>query len=64
MLKGLAPGLYRVAAMFKYGNQWAYTFTRKRGRKPICSHLAASVDGWIHGREDANRIEIVNKCQK
>jgi hypothetical protein len=59
MLKGLEPGLYRVSAIWKYKKRFVYTFSRKRGRKPLCCHVTDSVDSWIHGRQDANRIEIV-----
>ena len=59
--KGLDAGDYRVAATWRYGRSDVYAFTKRRGRKRVCNHLASSIDYCIQpNNTDLNRIEIVS----
>ncbi len=59
MLKGLEDGQkYRVKSMPDYHGNPTYQFTKLRGKKTVCRHLAYSVDGYI-GSTDLNRIEVL-----
>jgi len=46
-LRGLKPGVYRVAYRHWSVSGDVYAFAKPRGRKILCSHLADNVDKWI-----------------
>ena len=59
-LKGLENGQkYRVQSTPDYYGSPTYQFTKAKGKKFACRHLASSVDMMMDER-NLNRIEIVS----
>lgn len=60
MLKGLDDGgEYKVQSTPTYHGNPTYQFTRRRGKKVACRHLASNVDAMI-SENNLNRIEVVS----
>jgi hypothetical protein len=59
MMEKLDSGDYKVLRVGTFMNQPTYTFAKARGKKPLVTHFAHTVDGWINDREDLNRIEVL-----